>query len=136
MPWFFAPLMWLYLVLALAALVVGMFVKDITVKLGKFWSWLPKWVTRMSLPQWLVAGVGVSYIIFVLVFLSYAYIRVNDMGVLLVGTSYIVVGGFELGAEALADFEPGFYLASVVGPLCLLLGLLRNRIVGIPKLGS
>jgi hypothetical protein len=136
MPGFFAPLMWAYLVVALAVLLVGMFVKDITVRLGKLGTLLPRWLMRLSLPQWLVGGVGVSYIIFVVVFLIYAYIRISDMGVLLVGTSYIVVGGFELGAEALANFEPGFYLACVAGPLCLVLGLLRNKIIGRPKLSA
>jgi hypothetical protein len=136
MPGFFAPLMWAYLIIALAVLLVGIFVKDIPVRLGKLGSRLPRWLMRLSLPQWLIGGVGVSYIVFVLVFLVYAYIRVSAIGVQFVGESYITIPEFELGAEAISAFEPGFWLACVVGPSLLALGLLRNKIIGNPKVSA
>ena len=121
MPAFFAPLMWLYLALAIAALLFSMFVEGRTVRLGTF---------ELSLPQVLVAGVGLSYIFVAVVFVIYAYMRMAALDILFVGTSYIVIEDFGLGAEAISDLEPGFWLACVVGPLCVVLALLRNIIVG------
>ncbi len=125
MPPFFAPLMWAYLVVAIAVLLVSLFVKEMTLKVGK-WAF--------PLPSFLVFAVGVSYIIFVVVCAGYAYIRTSEFGVALVGVSYIVIGEFELGTEAISGFQPGYYLACVVGPVLAVLGLLRNKIVGKPKL--
>jgi len=127
MPGFFAPLMWAYLVLAIAALLVSLFLKERTIKIGKF---------AFSLPQFLVFAVGASYIIFALVFLVYAYIRVSALGVEFLGISYVTIPEFHLGAESISDFEPGFKVACVVGPLCVVLALLRDKIIGKPKVNA
>ena len=113
--------MWLYLALAIAALLFSMFVEGRTVRLGTF---------ELSLPQVLIAGVGLSYIFVAVVFVIYAYLRMAALSILFVGTSYITIEGLHLGAEAISDLEPGFWLACVVGPLCVVLALLRNIIVG------
>lgn len=121
MPAFFTPLMWLYLALAMAALLFSMFVEGRTVRLGTF---------ELSLPQVLIAGVGLSYIFVAVVFVIYAYMRMAALDIMFVGTSYIVIEDFGLGAEAISDLEPGFWLACAVGPLCVVLALLRNIIIG------
>ncbi len=127
MPGFFAPLMWAYLVVAIAVLLVSLFLKERTLKVFKF---------AFSLPQFLVFAVGVSYIIFALVFLVYAYIRVSALGVEFLGISYVTIPEFHLGAESISDFEPGFKVACFVGPLCVVLALLRDKIIGKPKLNA
>jgi hypothetical protein len=121
MPAFFAPLMWLYLVLAIGALLVSMFVEGRSVRLGTF---------ELSLPHVLIAGVGLSYIFVAVVFVIYAYMRMAALDILFVGTSYITIEHFELGAEAISDLEPGFWLACAAGPVCVVLALLRNVITG------
>ncbi len=127
MPGFFAPLMWAYLVVAVAVLLVSLFLKERTLKVKNF---------AFSLPRFLVFAVGASYIIFALVFLVYAYIRVSTLGVEFLGISYVTIPEFHLGAESISDFEPGFKVACFVGPLCVVLALLRDKIIGKPKLNA
>jgi hypothetical protein len=125
LPAFFTVLMWLYLVLAIGALLVSAFVKEKIITLLDAFDF--------SLPQWLILIVGVSYIIFVLVFLFYARLRTAAFGVEFLGISYITIEGFHLGAEAISRLQPGFWLACVVGPSCILLAVLRDIIAGRPK---
>jgi hypothetical protein len=125
MPVFFAPLMWLYLVLAIGALLAAAFMKDRIVEVLEAFD--------LSVPQTLIVLVGLSYIVFVLVFLIYAKMRTGSFGVEFMGISYITIEGFHLGAEAISRLQPGFYLACVVGPLCLVLALLRGAILGKAK---
>ncbi len=127
MPGFFAPLMWAYLVVAVAALLVSLFLKERIIKISKF---------AFPLPQFLIFVVGLSYIIFVLVFLIYAYIRVSALGVEFLGISYVTIPEFHLGAESISDFEPGFKVACFVGPLCVVLALLRDKIIGKARLDA
>ncbi len=127
MPAFFAPLMWAYMVIANAVLLLSLFLKERTLKVLKF---------AFSLPQFLIFAVGVSYIIFAVVFLVYAYIRVTGYGIDFIGIGYVTIPEFHLGAEAISDFEPGFKIGVFVGPLCVLLALLRNKIIGKPKLNA
>jgi hypothetical protein len=136
MPAFFAPLMWVYLGLAIALLFVGMFVKDITVKLGKLGARLPRWLMRLPLPQWLILGVGVSYVVFVVTCAIVAYVRTAEFGMLLIGETYLVIGDFELGTLAIAGFQWGYWLACAVGPALVVLALARNKITGKPVLSA
>jgi hypothetical protein len=136
MPAFFAPLMWGYLGICLVVLLVGMFVKDMTVKLGKLGSLLPKWLMRLPLPVWLVGGVGVSYIVFAVTCAIVAYVRTSEFGMSLIGETYLVIGDFELGTLAIAGFQWGFWLACAVGPLLVVLALLRSKIIGKPALSA
>jgi hypothetical protein len=134
LPAFFAPLMWAYLGICLVLLLVSMFIKDIPVKLGKLGSILPKWLMGLPLPQWLIGGVGVSYVVFVITCALVAYIRVSEFDMALIGETYLVIGHFELGTLAISGFQWGFWLACAVGPLLIVLGLLRGKIIGRPAL--
>ncbi len=127
MPGFFAPLMWTYLVIAVGALLASLFLKERTLTIKK---------STFSLPQFMIFLVGLSYIVFVLVFLGYAYFRVSALGVEFLGISYVTIPEFHLGAESISDFEPGFKVACFVGPLCVVLALLRNKIMGLPKVNA
>jgi len=127
MPAFFAPFMWTYLVVCLLALLLGLFVKEKALGLGKF---------RLSLPQVLIGGVGLSYIVVVLVAVIYAAIRLrNFYGTPLIGTAFVALeasGDVGTGVESALLF--GYWLACGVGPLCIALALLRDKIIGKPTL--
>ena len=109
-----------------------MFVKDYAVKLGKLGSLLPRWLMRLPLPQWLIGGVGVSYIVFVITCAAVAYVRTAEFGMQLIGETYLVIGHFELGTLAIAGFQWGYWLACLVGPSLVALALLRNKILANP----
>jgi hypothetical protein len=130
MPAFFAPLMWGYLGIALVVLLIGMFVKDLAVNLGKLGTWLPRWLMKLPLPVWLIGGVGVSFIVFVVTCASIAYFRTSEFGINLIGQSYITIGDFELGTLAISGFQWGYFLACFVGPALVVLSLLRSKIIG------
>jgi hypothetical protein len=124
LPFIFTILMWLYLALAIGALLLGAFMRERSLSIYPF---------DFSVPQWLIAAGGISYIVFILVFLVVAYVRTAGFGVVLKGVTYIVVPEFHLGAEAISDFEPGFYLACITGPLLVVLAALRGMVIGRPK---
>ena len=128
MPDFFAPLMWLYLVLCMAALVFSLFASDkIRLGLGKF---------KLPLPQWLVVGVGVSFIVFVVVCAYVISLRAPEFyDAPLQGTVHVAFSDHEV-SDVITSFQPGYLLACAVGPLLTVLGLLRGLIVGKPKLGT
>ena len=120
MPAYFAPLMWAYLGLSIALLVLGAFIKLKEIKLGKF---------KLTLSQLLIGGVGVSYIVVVALAVIIASIRTGDYWDLkLIGYTYI-----DLGEPAVTGVEagllPGYWLACLVGPLLIGLALLRTKIV-------
>ncbi len=127
MPGFFAPLMWAYLVIAIGALLVSLFLKERTLTIKK---------RQFSLPRFIVFLVGLSYIVFVLVFLAYAYLRVSALGSEFIGIGYVTIPEFHLGAESISDLEPGFKVACFVGPLLVVLALLRNKILGPAKVNA
>lgn len=125
LPSWFAPLMWAYLGVSIVVLLFSLFAPEKRLRLGKF---------SLSLPQILVAGIGVSYIVVVLVAAVYASIRVDEFWhIKLIGKTYVQVGEIERSYVE-TGFELGYWLACTVGLLLLVLGLLRNKIVGEPKL--
>jgi hypothetical protein len=132
MPAFFAPLMWAYLGICLILLVVSMFAKDVRVSVGKLNVIVPRWLKRLPLPQWLIGGVGVSYIVFAVTCAIVAYVRTAEFGMSLIGETYLVIGDFELGTLAIAGFQWGYWLACAVGPALVILALLRSRMTGTP----
>ena len=122
MPKIFAPLMWIFLGCCVIALVGSLFAssKD-KAGIGKI---------RLPLPMVLVGGVGVAYIVFVVVCLIVLQMRASGFyNAPLVGTTYI---GLDEGHKSYVDtsFLTGYYLAAVTGPVLLVLGLARQLIVG------
>ncbi|MDD4924122.1 MAG: hypothetical protein PHF74_04730 [Dehalococcoidales bacterium] len=124
MPAFFAPIMWTYLGLAVAALFYSMFVKDKKFNI---------WKLRFNLPTFIIGLVGISYIVVVITAVIVAYIRTADFGVLLIGHTYIELGEFPVGANGIADLQQGYWMACAAGPLLLILAILRNIIIGRKK---
>lgn len=127
MPAFFAPLMWMYLGICVIVLLFSMFIKDKTVHLLKF---------KISLPSFLIGGIGFSYIFVVILAIIVATIRTGDYGLdSLVGRYFIVKGGYE-ESWVVARLLFGYWLACGVGPLLVILAILRNIIIGKPKLNT
>lgn len=127
MPAWLAPFMWAYLVCCMLALAVGAWVRGKYVGLGKF---------KMKLAQFLIAGVGLSYIIAGIVAAGYASTKLKaSMNIPLQGHVFI-----DLGDPFITYVDtrllPGYYLIFVAGLLCLVLALLYDKIIGEPKRGA
>lgn len=122
LPVWFTPVMWTYLGLCIVALIFSLFAKEKTIKLGKL---------NMTLPQFLVGFVGLSYLVVDIVFVIVATVRVGSYfdGMPLLGEHYIVLD-YPVAGYAYSQFEIGFYLSIGVGLLLIILSLLRNRIIG------
>ncbi len=126
MPGWFAPLMWAFLGLAIAVLLVSLFIKN---KEVKFWR------LRFNLPSLTLGLVGFSYIVVAVLAVIVAAIRTGDFyETKLIGTIFVEIGG---GGEAgeLSSFVTGrlllgYWLACAAGPLLMGLALARNKIIG------
>jgi len=126
MPAFFAPLMWTYLGICIALLLFSLLVKEKTFNLGKF---------KLSLPKVLIGGVGLSYIVVVVLAVIIAAIRTGDFyGTPLIGVTYVAFN--DVGTAVEAGLLFGYWLACGVGPLLIVLALLRNKIIGKAKLSA
>lgn len=128
MPAWFAPMMWAFLAALLLALVVGMFIKDRDLKIGKF---------QFPIPNLLIGLPGLAYIISAVVAAVYAALRMQDFfgGVNFIGYTYIDLGEpYVTGADA--GLLIGYYLTCAVGLYLILLGVLRDKIIGTPKTGT
>jgi hypothetical protein len=120
MPGWFAPVMWAYLGLAIAALLIGAWIKDKSLGLlGR----------RLNLSRWLVGFIGFSYIVVVILAVIVAAIRTGDFGLNLLKGTYISFGGYEQ-SWVTSRLLFGYWLACGVGPLLIVLALLRNKIIG------
>jgi len=124
MPDWFAPAMWVFLALCLLALLVGMFVKDIKIGFGKF---------KITLPQFLIGGVGLAYLAAGVVMAVYAAVRMKAMmDVPLVGKGFIDQGD-PLIANVYTRLTTAYYLIYVVAAMLILLAIFRNVIIGKKK---
>ena len=121
MPAFFAPAMWTYLGLAIAALLFALWVKDRDVRLLRI---------NFNLPKFIIGLVGFSYIVVVVLAVIIAAIRTGDFyGLKLIGYTFV-----DLGDPMVSGIEAGlllgYWLACAIGPLLIVLALLRNKIIG------
>lgn len=125
MPAWFAPLIWAYLGLCIGLLLFSLFASEKRVGLGKF---------KLSLPHVIIGGVGLSYIVVVVLAVIIAAIRTGDFyGIHLIGKSFFSLG-YPIEGNVEAGFLFGYWLACGVGPLLIVLALLRNKIIGKAKL--
>lgn len=125
MPAWFFRLMWVYLAACMAVLLISLFASA-KVKLG-----IARW--KFSLPQVLVGGVGISYIVFVVVCVAVIAMRAPQFyNAPLQGSVFIHMAEHEGNAESYVEtsLQMGYWLACAVGPLLVALALLRNKIVG------
>ncbi len=125
MPAWFAPMMWAFLAALLLALLLGMFLKDRNLRIGKF---------QFPIASLLIGLSGCAYIVSALVAAVYAALRMQDFfgGVNFIGYTYIDLGEpYQTGADA--GLLIGFYLTCGVGLYLILLAVLRNKIIGAPR---
>jgi hypothetical protein len=131
MPAWFFRLMWVYLWLCMAALVFSLFASDKTkIRLGRL---------KLSLPQALVGGVGASFIVFVVVFIGVVAIRAPQFyNAPLQGSIFVRMAEHEGQAQSYVEtgLQFGYWLACAAGALLVALALLRDRIVGKPRLAA
>jgi hypothetical protein len=121
MPVWFAPFMWTYLGLCMAALLVGLVVGEKKIGFGGF---------KIKLSQFFVGGVGFSYIVAGIVAAVYASMRMKSMGDVPLQGRALVDLGDPLVTYVDTRLLLGYYLIFVVGVLFLVLALLRDKIIG------
>jgi uncharacterized integral membrane protein len=125
MPDWFAPMMFAYLGVVVLALALSLFAKNKPFKFGKW---------KFTLPTIIIALAGFSYVVAAATAAVYASIRTSEFfgGVNFIGYTYIDFGEpYMSGADA--GLLPGYWLALVAGVLLIVLGLLRDKIIGAPK---
>jgi len=111
MPVWFAPLAYSYLGVSVICLLYSVF------------------RLKEQKTKWILSGVGVVYVLYIIGATVFASIRVQDFGMGgLLGKQYII-NGPEGPIYATGNFELGYYLAFTAGILCILLGLLRAKFI-------
>ncbi len=122
MPVWFAPFVWLYLGVCIAALLFAAWIKDKVIRLiGR----------NFDLSRLIIGAVGISYIFVAVTAFVFAKIRSAEFGANFLGYTYLQVdphtGGF---ADLNASLQWGYWLTYVVGLILIALALLRNKILG------
>jgi len=122
MPIWFGPLMWAFLGLSVLALLVSLFIKDKEISLGKL---------KMSLPQLLIVLVGIAYIFVAIIGIAYMATEMGKYfgGLPLMGSVMMDLGE-PMVSMVFTSLQLGYWIICCVGPLILVLGLLRNKIIG------
>ncbi len=121
MPDFFAPLMWIYFGLCIAALLFSLFARNKEIKI---------WKIKTTLSSFIIGFVGCSYIVVVITAVIMAAVRTGDFyGTHLIGKTHIDLGE-PMVTDVYANLLRGYWLACCVGPLLVILALLRNKIIG------
>jgi hypothetical protein len=124
MPVFFAPMMWAYLAACMIALILSLVLKDRAIGLGKI---------KLSLPRVLLGGVGLSYMIALVVAVVFASMRMDTpafYNMKFIGYTRIVMDVEMAAGGVTADLLPGYYVAWVAGVFMVVLALFRNKLVG------
>lgn len=82
--------------------------------------------------RWLLGAVGLGYIAYVVVAIFVVVSnRIADVGISLTGwSSKVYVDVIEVTVTYFTSLQPGYYLAYAAGGLCIVLALLRNKVVG------
>ena len=124
MPGFFTPLMWVYLGLAIAAILIGAWIKDKSI--GLFGR-------KFSLSKLIIGIAGFSYILVVVLAVVVAAMRTGEVDLPLLGRTLVTMGT-EGASWVSARLLFGYWLACGVGPLLIVLALLRDRIIGKAEL--
>jgi len=120
MPAWFTPLMWLYLAVAIVALLVGAWIQNKNLSLfGR----------KFDLSRWLVGLVGFSYVFAAVTAVIVIAIRAGSFFNTPV-QGYFSIEFSEMHSGANSSLQLGYWLAWGVGLYLMVLGLLRNKIVG------
>jgi hypothetical protein len=125
--WFFRA-MRVYLWVCMAALVLSLFASDKKkIGLSKF---------KVPLPQALVGAIGLSFIVFVVVFVIVVAMRAPQFyNAPLQGSVFVRMPEHEGQAQSYVEtgLQLGYWLAAAAGLLLVALALLRDKIVGKPR---
>ncbi|MFC2026585.1 hypothetical protein ACFLUX_01250 [Chloroflexota bacterium] len=122
MPAWFTPFMWVYFGLCLTALLVSLIIgSDKRIGWGKI---------NMSLPTALIGGVGLSYIAVVAAAALTISANAEAFGAPFWGKVYVDLQGRDLVSWVETGPQFSYWLACALGPLLIVLALLRNKIIG------
>jgi hypothetical protein len=119
LPGFFAAFVWAYFGICIAVLLYSLWVKDKELRVSG---------RDIKLSSLIIGLVGASYVICVVTAAIIMAIRTGDFGVHLLGVS--LLGPADSQWEVYSGFRIGYWLACGVGPLCIALALLRDKIIG------
>ena len=121
MPVWFGPFMWSYLGLSMVALLVAAFIRGKEFLIGKF---------KVTISQFLIGGVGFSYIIVAIVMAIYASIRMKGFfNTPLQGLTSIDLGD-SMHSYAETRLTLGYWLIYVSGLFTVLLAVFQKMIIG------
>ncbi len=124
MPGWFAPLMWIYLGLVIAAVLIGIiFLRKNVTLFGR----------ELNLSRWLIGIAGFSYLLVAVLAITVAYIRVGAMDLPFIGNEWVNLGHFGMWTielDVTASIPFGYWLAVAAGPLLMLLAIFRNKLIG------
>jgi len=121
MPTWFFPLMWVFMGIMFLALLLSLFFTEEGFVVGR---------RIVSVASALIGFSGLSYIIYVVVFLIVVALRAPQFnGVPLQGNVFISVNP-HTESYVITSLQVGYWLACAVGPLLVALALLRNKIIG------
>ena len=108
----------------LAALLIAAFIRDRNIRvLGR----------ELNLSRWIIGIVGFSYIVVPVLAAIITKMRVEAIGIQFLGEAWANIGKlglFDVILHANSSLQIGYWLACAVGPLLVILALLRNRIRG------
>ena len=122
MPGWFTPFMWVYLALCMVALLYSLVASSAKgISIGKI---------RLSLPQVLVGGVGLSFVVVVVSAVIVIAIQSgNFYDAPLQGTIFVTKSRDE-ASYVETGLKFAYWLACGTGLFIAILGLLRNKIIG------
>jgi hypothetical protein len=115
--------MWVLLGVAILCLFSAFWFQDKKIKLFN---------RNFNLSSFLTIFMGISYIIVVIAAFIVLNIQTKIFGgeyFELVGENFISMGGFE-ESYCYSRFEFGWWLACAMGPVLVLLGIVRNKVIG------
>jgi hypothetical protein len=127
MPVWFTPFMWAYLGVVVVLLLFSLFLKEKKVNIGKL---------KSSRQQLIIGGAGLSYLVAAAAAVIVIWIRAGDFyglrlqGFTLMSFEESMITGVQSGLHI------GFWLACCTGVLLVVVALLRNKIIGKPKLSA
>ncbi len=122
MPGWFTPLMWVYFGIVIAVLLFCAFsANEKRIHIGKW---------NVPLLNLLVACVGITFVVVVAAAAAVIAMNASNFyGGVLNGTIYVEMSEHEASYVTMG-LQTGFWITCIVGPVLILLGLLRNVITG------
>ena len=121
MPVWFFPAMWVYLMVCVFALLASLLFTDEWFQVGK---------KKVSVAQFLVGLIGVTHILFVVVFPIVIAIRAPEFGGVKLQGSVFISMDEHTESWVNSALQPSYWIACFIGPMLLLMAIFRNKILG------